>query len=78
VRRSFDKETGATSVVVVIFSPYRRKGDALGIRGFAGIRSGGLLWSCCKNEFKELRNSRTCARVMMKGGSKRKQNRGCN
>src|SRR6267378_3334096 len=53
VRRSFDKETGATSVVVVIFSPYRRKGDALGIRGFAGIRSRGLLWSCCKNEFKE-------------------------
>jgi len=35
------------------FSPYRRKGDALGIRGLAGIRSGGLLWSCCKNEFKE-------------------------
>src|ERR1700682_2863154 len=53
VRRSFDKETGATRVFVVILSPYRRKGDALGIRGLAGIRGGGLLWSCCKNEFKE-------------------------
>src|SRR5260370_1777860 len=50
VRRSFDKEIGATRVVVVIFSPCRSLGDALGIRG---IRSGGLLRSCCKNEFKE-------------------------
>src|SRR6266478_550459 len=53
VRRSFDKETGATRVVAVIFSPYRSKGNTLGIRGIAGIRSGGLLWSSCKNEFKE-------------------------
>src|SRR6266581_3103562 len=50
VRRSFDKEIGATRVVVVIFSPCRSLGDALGIRG---IRSGGLLRSCCQNEFKE-------------------------
>src|SRR6266446_328940 len=28
-------------------------GDASGIRGLAGIRCGGLLRSCCKNEFKE-------------------------
>src|SRR6267142_1050937 len=53
VRRSFDKETGATRVVVVIFSPYRGKGNALAIRGLAGIRSRGLLRGCCKNEFKE-------------------------
>src|SRR5437660_5139589 len=53
VRRSFDKETGATRVVVVIFSPYRGKGNALRIRGRAGIRSRSLLWSNCKNEFKE-------------------------
>src|SRR5260370_24242715 len=53
VRRSFDKEIGATRVVVVIFSPCRSVGDAPGIRGLAGIRSGGLLRSCCKNEFKE-------------------------
>src|SRR6266705_4107703 len=50
VRRSFDKEIGATRVVVVIFSPCRSLGDALGIRG---IRSGGLLRSCRQNEFKE-------------------------
>src|SRR6266851_453842 len=53
VRRSFDKEIGATRVVVVIFSPCRGMGDAPGIRGLAGIRCGGLLRSCCKNEFKE-------------------------
>src|ERR1700731_421497 len=54
VRRSFDKETGATRVVAVIFfSPYRSKGNTLRIRGIAGIQSGGLLWSSCKNEFKE-------------------------
>src|SRR6266853_1844734 len=53
VRRSFVKETGATKVVVVIFSPYRRTHNALRIRGFAGIRSGGLLWGCSKNKFKE-------------------------
>src|ERR1700737_3867829 len=28
-------------------------GDALRIRGLAGIRSGGLLRGCCKNDFKE-------------------------
>src|SRR2546430_147352 len=53
VRRSCDKETGATRVVVVIFSPYRGKGNALGFRGRAGIRSRGLLRGCCKNEFKK-------------------------
>src|SRR5260370_3096342 len=53
VRRSFDKEIGATRVVVVIFSPCRSVGDAPGIRGLAGIRSGSLLRSCCKYEFKE-------------------------
>src|SRR6202030_1158535 len=35
------------------FSPYRSKGNTLRIRGIAGIQSGGLLWSSCKNEFKE-------------------------
>src|SRR5258708_20980187 len=53
VRRSFDKETGATRVVLVIFSPCRGMGDTLRIRGFSGIRDGGLLRSCSKNEFKE-------------------------
>src|SRR5260370_40130246 len=53
VRRSFDNEIGATRVVVVIFSPRRGMGNAPGIRGLAGIRSGGLLRGCCKNEFKE-------------------------
>src|SRR5260370_5866620 len=53
VRRSFDKEIGATRVVAVIFSPCRSKGNMPGIRGLAGIRSGSLLWSCRKNEFKE-------------------------
>src|SRR5260370_5281712 len=53
VRRSFDKEIGATRVVVVIFSPCRSVGDAPGIRRLAGIRSGSLVRSCCKYEFKE-------------------------
>src|SRR6266480_1092816 len=53
VRRSFVKDTGATKVVVVIFSPCRRKHNALRIRGLAGIRSGGLLWGCSQNKFKE-------------------------
>src|SRR6266481_3455740 len=53
VRRSLVKETGATRVVAVIFSPYRRQHNALRIRGLAGIRSGGLLWGCLKNKFKE-------------------------
>src|SRR5216684_5754358 len=53
VRRSFDKETGTMRVVVVIFSPCRGMSNALRIRGLAGIRSGGLLRGCCKNEFEE-------------------------
>src|SRR5260370_4121130 len=53
VRRSFDKEIGATRVVVVIVSPCRGMGDATGIRGLARIRSHGLLRGCCQNEFKE-------------------------
>src|SRR2546430_8745728 len=53
VRRSFDEEIGATRVDVVIFSPCRGMGNALGIHGLRGIRSGSLLRSCCKNEFKE-------------------------
>src|SRR5258708_34395093 len=53
VRRSFDKEIGATRVVVVIFSPCRGMGDATGIPGLARIRSDGLLRGCCQNEFKE-------------------------
>src|SRR5438105_864517 len=53
VRRSFDKEIGATRVDVVIFSPCRSLGNAPGIRGLRGIRSGSLLRSCCKNKFKE-------------------------
>src|SRR6266850_2390369 len=53
VRRSFDKEMGATRVVVVIFSPCRRMCDARRIRGLAGFRCGGLLRSSCENEFEE-------------------------
>ena len=56
VRRSLDKEMGATRVVAVIFhfTFACRVSDALGIRGFAGIRRRGLLWSGCQNEFQEL------------------------
>src|SRR5882762_10340111 len=36
-----------------LFSPYRGKGNALRIRGLAGIRGRSLRWSSCKNEFKE-------------------------
>jgi len=43
VRRSFDKEMGATRVVVSYFSPCRSMGDARRIHGLAGIRGGGLL-----------------------------------
>src|SRR6266849_1598604 len=53
VRRSFDKEIGATRVVVVIFSPCRSMGDARRFRGPAGIRGGGLLRSSRENEFEE-------------------------
>src|SRR5216684_8725369 len=53
VRRSFDNEMGATRVVVVIFSPCRGMSNAFRIRELAGIRSGGLLSGCCKNNFKE-------------------------
>src|SRR6266446_6150184 len=53
VRRSFDKEIGATRVVVVIFSPCRSMRNAPGILGCRGIRSGSLVRSCRKNEFKE-------------------------
>src|SRR4029077_9591645 len=53
VRRSFDNEIGATRVVVVIFSPCGSMGNASGIRGLAGIRSRGLLRSCCENKFKD-------------------------
>src|SRR6266852_672193 len=53
VRRSLDKETGTTRVVVVIFSPCRGMSNAFRIRGLAGIRSGGLLRGFCKNDFKE-------------------------
>src|SRR5438552_13291905 len=53
VRRSFDKEIGATRVDVVIFSPCRRMGNPPRISGLRGIRSGGLLRSFCKNKFKE-------------------------
>src|SRR5713226_702739 len=53
VRRSFDKETGTTRVVVVIFSPCRGMSNAFRIRGLAGNQSGGLLRGYCKNEFEE-------------------------
>src|SRR5204863_8172689 len=53
VRRSFDKEIGATRVDVVIFSPCRRIGNPPRISGLRGIRSGSLLRSFCKNKFKE-------------------------
>src|SRR6267378_3488911 len=53
VRRSFDKEMGATRVVVVIFSPCRGMGEARRIRGLAGIRWIGLLRRSCENEFEE-------------------------
>src|SRR5260370_34866989 len=53
VRRSLDKETGTTRVVVVIFSPCGGISYAFRIRELAGIRSGGLLSGCCKNNFKE-------------------------
>src|SRR5580704_5725855 len=53
VSRSFDNETGATRVVVVIFSPCRSVGDALRICGLTGIRDGGLPWSCSKNKFEQ-------------------------
>src|SRR5882672_9292778 len=53
VRRSFDKEMGATRVVVVIFSPCRRMCDARRIRGLAGFRCGGLSRGSCENEFEE-------------------------
>src|SRR6266481_2125955 len=53
VRRSFDKEMGATRVVVVIFSPCRGMGDARRFRGLAGIRCAGLLRGSRENEFEE-------------------------
>src|SRR6266436_1356400 len=53
VRRSFDKEIGATRVVVVIFSPCRSMGDARRIHDLAGIRCGGLLRCSRENEFEE-------------------------
>src|SRR5713226_3006214 len=56
VRRSFDKEIGATRVVVVIdLSLCCRMGSSpLCSGGFVRIRSAGLLWSFCQNDFEKL------------------------
>jgi len=64
---SFDKEQGATRVVVVIVSPYRGKGTLSDSR-LAGIRGRSLLWSSCNNEFKEPEKFAYLRGVMMKGG----------
>src|SRR5882762_11052761 len=53
VRRSLDKEMGATSVVVVIFLP--RCGVREAGRGGSGLRGSSRngFWSFCENEFEE-------------------------
>src|ERR1700674_1994438 len=72
VRRSFDKEIGATRVVVVMFYLHadcaRPRGLAVACAGAAETDLGVFL----RTSSNKRRKSRTCARVMMKGGSKRK------
>ena len=53
VRRSVDKEIGATREVVVIISPCRGVRGAFVIWRLVGIRGRSIAWSCCKNEFEE-------------------------
>jgi len=73
VRRSLDKEMGATRVVAVIFhftllSRERRAGDPRSWRN-PGPRPA-VEW-LRRTSSRSLRNSRTCARVMRKGGKRR-------